>query len=341
LLVVRFLFGAGEAGAIPNTACVVAAWFPREGRGPAQALLGACMMVSAAATPVVVAYLLPLVGWHGAFVLFGLLGVAWALAFRAWFRDRPSEHPAVNEAECRLIAAGAAPAPAAEAVPWRRVLTSRNLWLLGAVNVANAFLSTLCTFWFPTYLQAGRQVDDLQSGWLSGLMLVCPAGGSLLGGFLGEWVVRRVGSRRWGRSLFGVCGMGGAAVLLAAVPHCDSPLAASVCVGLALLGSSAMMTTWWSVVTEVSGRHVGSVFGLANSLAMPGGVAGPLFMGFFVEAMAGRGYQGRDQWDPAFYAYAGVVLAGAIGWLFIDATRSVVAPPQAPRRRGARGPESK
>jgi hypothetical protein len=52
-------------------------------------------------------------------------------------------------------------------------------------------------------------------------------------------------------------------------------------------------------------------------------------MGFFVEAMAAWGYQGRAQWDPAFYAYAGVVLAGAIGWLFIDATRSVLAPPQA------------
>jgi MFS family permease len=141
-------------------------------------------------------------------------------------------------------------------------------------------------------------------------------------------VVRRVGSRRWGRSLFGVCGMSGAALLLLAVPHCDAPLAASLCTGLALLGCSAMMTTWWSVVTEISGRHVGAVFGLANSLALPGAVAGPLFMGFFVEAMAGRGCQSRDQWDPAFYAYAGVVLAGAVGWLFIDATRSVVTPPQ-------------
>jgi hypothetical protein len=100
-----------------------------------------------------------------------------------------------------------------------------------------------------------------------------------------------------------------------------------------------MMTTWWSVVTEVSGRHVGAVFGLANSLAIPGGVAGPLFMGFFVEVMAGRGYQGRDQWDPAFYAYAGVVLAGAVGWLFIDATRSVVTPPQPSTPAGMAPPQ--
>jgi MFS family permease len=290
LLLVRFLFGVGEAGAIPNTACVVAAWFPRQGRGPAQALLGTSMMLSGAATPVLVAYLLPLLGWHVSFALFGSLGVAWSIAFYLWFRDRPSEHPAVNEAECRLIADGAAPAPVPGSVPWGRVLTSPNLWLLGAVNVANAFLASLCWFWFPTYLQDARQVDDVQAGWLSGLMLVCAAGGSLLGGFLGEVVIRGVGSRRWGRSLFGVCGMGGAALLLLAVPHCDSPLGASLCTGLALLGCSAMMTTWWSVVTENSGRHVGAVFGLANSLALPGAVAGPLFLGWFVESSAGWGY---------------------------------------------------
>src|SRR5215210_8082768 len=67
LTVVRFLFGAGEAGAFPNIART--------------------------------AYTAPVISWRGAFVLFGGLGILWCLAFAWRFRNRPDEHPDVNPAE--------------------------------------------------------------------------------------------------------------------------------------------------------------------------------------------------------------------------------------------------
>src|SRR5262245_61452412 len=42
LLAIRFLFGAGEAGALPNAARVISVWFPPGGRGPSQALISTC-----------------------------------------------------------------------------------------------------------------------------------------------------------------------------------------------------------------------------------------------------------------------------------------------------------
>src|SRR5262245_31241288 len=52
LLVIRFLFDAGEAGALPNSTRVVARWFPPGQRGPAQGLINTSMLVGGAATPV-------------------------------------------------------------------------------------------------------------------------------------------------------------------------------------------------------------------------------------------------------------------------------------------------
>jgi ACS family glucarate transporter-like MFS transporter len=88
-----------------------------------------------------------------------------------------------------------------------------------------------------------------------------------------------------------------------------------------------VLATWWAAVTDISGQHVGSLFGLMNSMGVPGAVASQLFFGRFADWMGTHGFRGRDQWDPGFYLYAAVLLAGALGWLFIDATNPVDSQP--------------
>lgn len=81
LIVVRFLFGAGEAGALPNAARVVARWFPAGARGPAQGLVVTSALVGGAASPIMAEYLIQSLGWRWSFVVLGLPGVLWAAAF--------------------------------------------------------------------------------------------------------------------------------------------------------------------------------------------------------------------------------------------------------------------
>ncbi len=99
LLLVRFLFGAGEAGALPNAALVISRWFPFGRRGPAQALISMSAQIGGAVAPPVAAFLILSVGWRWSFLIFGSLGVVWAFFFARWFRDDPAQHPAVNAAE--------------------------------------------------------------------------------------------------------------------------------------------------------------------------------------------------------------------------------------------------
>lgn len=109
LIVVRFLFGAGEAGAYPNMARGAKNWFPFAERGRAQGLVWTFGRWGGAAAPLLIMLLalfseaLGFPGWRGAFVLLGVLGVIWVVGFSIYFRDTPREHPEVNAAELALI----------------------------------------------------------------------------------------------------------------------------------------------------------------------------------------------------------------------------------------------
>jgi MFS family permease len=325
LLAVRFLFGAGEAGALPNTARVLARWFPPGRRGPAQGLINTTALVGGAVAPVAAAHLIDWVGWRAAFVLFALPGLAWALAFHRWFRDDPADHPAVGAAERRLLAGGAArPGGAGHPpVPWGAVLSSANVWLLGGVISCTAFNSYLVFSWYPTYLEQGRGVGPVAAGWLAGLVLLAGALGSTAGGFLGDWVSRRAGGSGRGRRGLGFGALALAAGLLLLGARAEAAVPSALWTAAATCAYFSTLASWWGVVTAISGRHLGALFGLLNSLGGVGAVCSQLFLGWFADRMAALGYEGRQQWDPALYVYGGVLLLGAFGWLGIDATRPI------------------
>ena len=76
LIVIRFLFGAGEAGAFPNVARVVTRWFPAGERGIARGAISTTSLVGGALAPPIAAYLNRLVGWQNTIMIFGLVGVS-------------------------------------------------------------------------------------------------------------------------------------------------------------------------------------------------------------------------------------------------------------------------
>jgi MFS family permease len=327
LLLVRFLFGAGEAGALPNSARVIARWFPQGRRGPAQAAINAAMLVGGALAPIIAAYLIQSAGWRLSFLLFGALGVIWAVAFWAWFRDDPADHPAVNEAELRLIQGKPdhdTPPSEHPQVPWRMVLGSPTVLLLGGIMSTTAFTAYMYFFWYPTYLQSARNASNLEAGWLAGLVLAGGSIGCILGGYVGDWLVRRTGEQRWTRRCLGFVGLASAALLLVSSIHCNDPLAAVALTALASFSAYLTLPNWWAVVTEISGEHLGALFGLLNSLGVPGAFLSSVFLGWFADWRNSQGFTGRDQWDSAFYAYAGALLCGACAWLLVDPSRSVV-----------------
>src|SRR5687767_13263282 len=106
LVLVRFLFGIGEAGAFPNITRALHNWYPLTERGMAQGWVWMAGRLMGGLTPLIwTAFVVwpayfssswPDVAWRYAFGVFGVIGVGWCIAFALWFRNRPDEKPEVN-----------------------------------------------------------------------------------------------------------------------------------------------------------------------------------------------------------------------------------------------------
>jgi MFS family permease len=329
LLIVRFLFGAGEAGALPNAARVVSRWYPRRERGLAHGVILTCMLVGGAASPILAGKIIQNFGWRWTFLAFGLLGLVWGALFYAWFRDDPAEHPEVSPQELQWIRSdspvreGNSPHPP---IPWAFIVSSSNVWLLGGIISCAAFASYFYFNWFPRYLENGRGLPEESTGWLAGLVLAGGACGSLSGSVIASWLDRRGEQGRWRRPLVGSGLMIIAGLFVRLSLTCENAWLATLCVALAFGFAQAQQATWWAVVADISGKHLGAMFGLMNSLGVPGASLSTVFAGQYVAARKMAGFEGREAWDPALNYYAAVLVVGGILWLCVDPRRSAVEP---------------
>src|SRR4029079_16570011 len=168
LITIRFLFGAGEAGAFPNVARSFSRWFPMRERGTANGVLFLGSRLGGMLSAPLALLLIRSWTWRAAFAIFGATGVGWAVVWYWWYRDRPSEHPSVNAAELALIQEGSDERETAK-TPWRAVLRSRNLHAICAMYFAFGYGLYFYFTWLPTYLIRELGFSVLAGGLLSAL----------------------------------------------------------------------------------------------------------------------------------------------------------------------------
>jgi MFS family permease len=313
LLAVRFLFGAGEAGAFPNVARVLARWFPDGERGRAQGVLLASSLFGGAAAPFLAAVMIQAIGWRWTFAAFGAVGSLWAAGFWWWFRDDPAAHPAVNGAELARIGRRAASSDVKSAIPWPAVVVNSSIWSLGLIMALSSFNSYIYFSWFPKYLKEGRQIGATEAGLMASVVLAMAAVGTLAGGLAVDRIVRR-GSGSAGRRLLGGSAFFLAAALLVAALKTREPWVAVAFTALSCCAAQATPPLWWSCAIGVSGRHVGALFGLMNMLGVFGAMSSQFLVGALADWLGARGYSGRAQWDPIFWIDVGVLLGAGVLW---------------------------
>jgi MFS family permease len=309
LLVTRFLFGAGEAGCFPNLTKAFNGWLPPAERSRVQGVMWMSTRWGGAATPMVVFGCMQFMTWRTAFMLFGLLGIGWAVVFHWWYRDNPREHRSVNAAEAARLPAEE-PAAGRGVVPWGKLARSRSVWCLCGQYAMLSYAWYFFITWFPTYLLKARGFDVKQSALLAGLPLLLGGFGALAAGWISPHLAVWLGSVRQAR-----CGLGAGALVLAAVLLVASTFVANpyVAVGLIALVSFCNDLTLpgaWTACMDVGGRCVGTLGGAMNMMGNLGGFLSPIAIGYLVER--------THSWAPAFYITAFAYLLGAVFWLMID-----------------------
>ena len=198
-----------------------------------------------------------------------------------------------------------------------------NVWLLGGAMMTMSAVYYMLMSWYPKYLQAARGATANRSSWLASLVLGLGAFGCLFGGWLTDWLVRTTGNRRWGRTGQAVLGAVLASICILASVRTNSTFLSAVFVALACLGIQIQLPAWWACATQVSGRHLGALFGLMNMMGGVGAILSQLFFGYSADYMKSLSYAGRARWDPAWYAYVVVALIGMVLWSLVDPEKTV------------------
>lgn len=312
LIVVRFLFGAGEAGAFPNAARVLSRWFPDAERGRAHGIFLAASQIGGALAPLLAGLLIATIGWRWTFAAFGAVGILWAAGFWLWFRDDPAMHSSVNAAEVEHIGRRVTSGNVHEQIPWSAVAVCPSIWFLGIIMTFASFNSYIYFSWFATYLMKGRDVAETTSGFMASMVLTGSAIGTLVGGQVMDKFVLRGGLAR--RRLMGGTAFLAAAGLLTCALLTQDPWLATILTALCCFMTQSTQPLWWSCTIAVSGRHLGALFGLMNSAGVFGAMTSQYLVGAIADGLGKQGYSGRTQWDPVFQIDVIVLLLAAAMW---------------------------
>jgi ACS family glucarate transporter-like MFS transporter len=342
MLVMRFLFGAGEAGCFPNLTKALGAWLPKRDRTLAQALMWMGARWGGALAPLLVVIVMAFVSWRMAFMAFALLGVVWAVIFHWWFRDDPRQHSAVNAAELELLKENDVNTTGHANVPWRELASRPALWLLWAQYFCLSYGWYFYVTWLPTYLRDERGMEiksnafmqmlgaayegfaslfgstlspdltqKLLAASLAGIPLFFGGFGSLISGAIGSRLIARGAGVTRVRRTMACFGFIGASTLLMTSFYIKDPLLAMLSMGLASFCNDLTMPGSWATCMDIGGRYAGTVSGSMNMMGNFGGMAGPLVVGYVLS------FTNRD-WQLAFLISSVIYALGAVFWLFID-----------------------
>ena len=365
LVIMQFLFGAGEAGAFPNLAKAYTHWLPSRERTRAVSIMWVCTRWGGAITPLLVVTLINLVTWRWAFGLLAVPGVIWAVVFFWWFRDHPRDHPGVNAAELAKIDENRPKAVAGGHVnvPWRKILSNRAVWLLFLQYFCFGYGWYFYITWLPTYLMQAHGADlkdsallawapRLLSGHVNNAMILKVQVAALagiplfFGGFaclLSSWLANRLTQRGFAvagiRRSLACVGYWGAAAMLLLSALIKDPIWAMFAMGWASFALDLSLPISWRTAMDVGGKYAGTVSGSMNMAAQLGGVVAPIIGGYVLKlngvddkpiALGATqpvldATKAVHAWTIIFCIYVAFYFIGGLCWLFFDPVSPVEA----------------
>lgn len=336
LLMYRFLFGVGEAGAYPNMARIQSRWLPIAERARAGGLIWLFARWGAAFAPLIFGaltrgissvqatigpslaldWITTAAPWRIAFVISGVLGVIWCLAFYPWFRDEPAQKISVSSAERQHIESGRGYIEAShriDAQTWRSLFSSRSLWAIALYYFCGSFGWSFFVSWMPRYMKGEQGVAFERSEWSTALPLLCGGIACLVGGMLSDALVKRSGRLRLGRAIFPVCGCLLAAASMLALPHAKTAAIATILMCVAAAAFDFGQAANWASIVDIGGRNAGIAMGFINTIGN---------LAHAVQPYVGARVFNSFGWDALFAVYATAFLVAMLTWTLIDPTRT-------------------
>ena len=315
LLLVRFLFGMGEAGAYPNTSIVLAKYFPVLERGRAQATIWGASRLGAALTPFIVIPIQQKYSWNLSFYLLGAVGVVWTLFWVFWHKEDPKDCKDMSQDELKFIIDNRELPVEGETTKtsyWSG-FKSTNLWFLLAMYFCYAIGAYFFQSWFHTYLEKGRHIPKDALIWASSVPYLLAAIGCFTGGWISDKACLRWG-KKWGRRIVPMIGLFVAGICIISASLLSDNLLAIICLGVGMAFMDVTAPVAWAVAMDMGGTKSGAISGTMNTAGLTGAYISTVFFGYLASSY---GY-----YLPVLYIGI-MVLIGSFIWLKIDATKKI------------------
>jgi len=323
-IVIRFLFGVGEAGAFPGATRAMQLWYPRSERGFVQGITHSASRLGAAIAPPLVVLIMTNLGWRSVFYICGAAGLVWAVWWFISYRNLPEEHGMVNRAELGHIRGIDEKGQVKEAyiekkaasVPWGTLMKSPNMWAIMCAYFTYVYCLWIFLSWLPSYLVDFRHFTLLKVGIFASLPLFAGVIGDTVGGLATDWLLKTTGNTKFARRSVAIVGMIGCCVFIVPAALTADAYTAVYCLTAAMFFLECTIGPSWAVPMDVGGKYSGTVSGMMNMAGNIGGALSPLVFGFLVQ---------YGNWQAPFIVAAALLVAGSAVWLFwLDPDRHVL-----------------
>jgi ACS family D-galactonate transporter-like MFS transporter len=150
---------------------------------------------------------------------------------------------------------------------------------------------------------------------LQGIVLGGALLGAIFGGLLTDWVWRRTGSLRASRSGVGAASLGTCSIVILGAWFVESTQVAVLLLAVGAFCAASAGPCAFAATIDIGGPRVPQVAGLMNMSGNFAAAACPVIVG--------RLFQLTENWNLILLLFAGVFLAGAICWAFVNPQRRV------------------
>ncbi len=299
LFAARLALGIGEGATFPTATRAMAAWVPERNWGFAQGITHSSARIGNALTPPLIALLVGLVTWRGAFLVLALSSLVWVLVWLRYFRDVPTSPPLTAEELSALPVHR--PRQPAEAVPWFRLF--RRMLPVTAVDFCYGWTLWLFLSWIPSFFYQNYHQNLTQSALYSAGVFLAGVIGDTLGGVLSDRILKRTGDRAAARRNVIVAGMLGGFLFLIPVMLVDDVNVAAVSLAAAFFAVELVVAPIWAVPMDIAPGYSGSASGMMNFGFGVAGIISPLVFGYLIDR--------TGSWTLPFAGSIGLLLLGA------------------------------
>jgi ACS family hexuronate transporter-like MFS transporter len=271
LVAFRFLLGAGEGGCFPGAAKTVYEWFGKKERALANGIAIGGSAIGAVVAPPLTILIAGEYGWRWAFILPGLFGLVWVLAWllTSWKRAGVQQE---------TVAKVEAPIK----VPLKKIIRNRYAFTFILIRFLLDPVFYFLMFWVPKYLNEERDLSFERVGELFWIPFLALGLSNILGGWFSDKLIAANlsvnAARKW------VMGLAAGITLVA--PFISWVSSVELAIGLMallMLAHGFWITNYITAISDVFGRYATStVVGLSGTAGAISGMILNPFIGYII-----------------------------------------------------------